>query len=235
MTSKSFAEILDEAFEQCSRMDASLNQRLQAFADTVRKLNPTFAEGVDRLVARLHQAGAGTAAPAPGDEMPNFLLPDDTGHLVSLEEILQKGPVALAFHRGHWCPYCRINTNALVEAQSKAQAEGSQIAAILPERRQFASELRTEAKAPFPILLDMDNGYAMSLNLAICVGEEMKRMMAESGWDLPAYQGNDAWMLPIPATFIVATDGRITARFVDPDYRKRMAIEDMLDALKAAH
>ncbi len=235
MTSKSFAEILDEAFEQCSRMDASLNQRLQAFADTVRKLNPTFAEGVDRLVARLHQAGAGTAAPAPGDEMPNFLLPDDTGHLVSLEEILQKGPVALAFHRGHWCPYCRINTNALVEAQSKAQAEGSQIAAILPERRQFASELRAEAKAPFPILLDMDNGYAMSLNLAICVGEEMKRMMAELGWDLPAYQGNDAWMLPIPATFIVATDGRITARFVDPDYRKRMAIEDMLDALKAAH
>ena len=235
MTSKSFAEILDEAFEQCSRMDASLNQRLHAFADTVRKLNPTFAEGVDRLVARLHQAGAGTAAPAPGDEMPNFLLPDDTGHLVSLEEILQKGPVALAFHRGHWCPSCRINTNALVEAQSTAQAEGSQIAAILPERRQFASELRAEAKAPFPILLDMDNGYAMSLNLAICVGEEMKRMMAESGWDLPAYQGNDAWMLPIPATFIVATDGRITARFVDPDYRKRMAIEDMLDALKAAH
>jgi peroxiredoxin len=235
MTSKSFAEILDEAFEQCSRMDASLNQRLQAFADTVRKLNPTFAEAVDRLVTRLHEAGAGTAAPAPGDEMPNFLLPDDMGHLVSLEEILQKGPVALAFHRGHWCPYCRINTNALVEAQSTAQAEGSQIAAILPERRQFASELRAEAKAPFPILLDMDNGYAMSLNLAICVGEEMKRMMAESGWDLPAYQGNDAWMLPIPATFIVATDGRITARFVDPDYRKRMAIEDMLDALKAAH
>ena len=235
MTSKSFAEILDEAFEQCSRMDASLNQRLQAFADTVRKINPTFAEGVDRLVARLHEMGAGTAAPVPGDEMPNFLLPDDTGHLVSLEEILQKGPVALAFHRGHWCPYCRINTNALVEAQSKAQAEGSQIAAILPERRQFASELRAEAKAPFPILLDMDNGYAMSLNLAICVGEEMKRMMAESGWDLPAYQGNDAWMLPIPATFIVASDGRISARFVDPDYRKRMAIEDMLDALKAAH
>jgi peroxiredoxin len=235
MISKSFAETLDEAFEQCSRMDASLNQRLQAFADTVRKLNPTFAEGVDRLVARLHETGAGTTAPAPGEQMPNFLLPDDTGHLVSLDEILQKGPVALAFHRGHWCPYCRINTNALVEAESKARAEGSQIAAILPERRQFASELRAEANAPFPILLDMDNGYAMSLNLAICVGEEMKRMMAESGWDLPAYQGNDAWMLPIPATFIVATNGRITARFVDPDYRKRMAIEDMLDALKAAH
>ncbi len=235
MTSKTFAEILDEAFEQSCRMDASLNERLQAFADTVRQLNPAFAEAVDRLVARLKEKGAGEAAPGPGDVMPSFLLPDDAGRLVSLEELLEKGPVALAFHRGHWCPYCRINTNALVEAQSKAQAEGGQIAAILPERRQFANELRTEAKVPFPILLDMDNGYAMSLNLAIWVGEEMKRMIAEAGWDVPAYQGNDAWMLPIPATFVVGRDGRITARFVDPDYRKRMAMEDMLDALRAAH
>jgi peroxiredoxin len=167
--------------------------------------------------------------------MPSFLLPDDQGHLVSLEELLEKGPVALAFHRGHWCPYCRINTNALVEAQSKAQAEGGQIAAILPERRQFATELKSEFKAPFPILLDMDNGYAMSLNLAIWVGEEMKKLMSSAGWDLPRYQGNDAWMLPIPATFVVGRDGRVAARFVDPDYRKRMAVEDMLDALKAAH
>jgi peroxiredoxin len=235
MTPKTFAEILDEAFERSCRMDASLNERLQAFADTVRKLNPTFAEAVDRLVVRLQETGAGMAAPAPGDLMPNFLLPDDTGHLVSLEELLQKGPVALAFHRGHWCPYCRINTAALVEAQSKAQAGSAQIAPILPERRQFAGELRSEAKVPFPILLDMDNGYAMSLNLAIWVGEEMKRMMAQAGWDLPTYQGNDAWMLPIPATFVVASDGCITARFVDPDYRKRMAVEAMLDALKAAH
>jgi peroxiredoxin len=235
MPSKTFAEILDEAFEQSCRMDASLNERLGAFADTVRKLNPTFAEAVDRLVERLKEKGAGTGAPAPGDVMPSFLLPDDAGHLVSLEELLEKGPVALAFHRGHWCPYCRINTTALVEVQEKARAEGGQIAAILPERRQFATELRAEAKVPFPILLDMDNGFAMSLNLAIWVGEEMKQMMAQSGWDLPTYQGNDAWMLPIPATFVVGTDGRVAARFVDPDYRKRMAMEDMLDALKSAH
>jgi peroxiredoxin len=41
-------------------------------------------------------------------------------------------------------------------------------------------------------------------------------------------------MLPIPATFVVGADGLIKARFVDPDYRKRMAIEDMLQALRAA-
>jgi peroxiredoxin len=230
----SYGEILDEAFDECCRMDASLNERLSAFADKVRNLNPAFAETVERLVGRLKEKDAGTGAPVPGDVMPSFLLPDDSGHLVHLDQLLKQGPVALAFHRGHWCPYCRLNTNALVEAQTKARAQGGHIAAILPERRQFAAALRSEAKVPFPILLDMDNGYAMSLNLAIWVGDEMKRAIAEAGLDLPTYQGNDAWMLPIPATFVVGTDGRVAARFVDPDYRKRMAMEDMLDALQSA-
>ena len=234
MPAKSLAEVLDEAFEHCRGMDASLNERLNAFADAVRKIDASFAEAVDRLVARLQEKGAGSGAPEPGDPMPGFMLPDDQGHLVSLEQLLERGPVALAFHRGHWCPYCRLNTNALVEVQEKARADGGQIAAILPERRQFATALRSEANVPFPILLDMDNGYAMSLNLAIWVGEEMKQMIAAAGWDIPAYQGNETWMLPIPATFVVGTDGRVAARFVDPDYRRRMAVEDMLDALKSA-
>jgi peroxiredoxin len=78
----------------------------------------------------------------------------------------------------------------------------------------------------------MDNGYAMSLNLAIWVGDEMEEFMTGIGRSLPEYQGNDGWMLPIPATFVVGRDGRIKARFVDPDYRKRMAIDELIAALK---
>lgn len=234
MPAAALAEVLEEAFEQCRGMDASLNERLGAFANMVRAIDRTFAEAVDRLVARLEETGAGARAPAPGDVMPSFVLPDDQGRLIGLEQLIAEGPVALAFHRGHWCPYCRINTSALAEVQDQARAYGGHIAAVLPERRQFAATLRSQTNAPFPILLDMDNGYAMSLNLAIWVGEEMREMIAAAGWDVPAYQGNDTWMLPIPATFVVGTDGRVAARFVDPDYRRRMAIEDMLEALKNA-
>ena len=58
--------------------------------------------------------------------------------------------------------------------------------------------------------------------------------METSGRDLPAYQGNDGWVLPIPATFVVGRDARVVARFIDPDYRHRMAVEDLLAALRAA-
>jgi peroxiredoxin len=102
----------------------------------------------------------------------------------------------------------------------------------MPDRQKFSSELKVKGQIPFPILTDMDNGYALSLNLAIWLGAEIQKMMA-GRQDLPAYQGNSSWMLPIPATFVVSRDGTVKARFVDPDYRKRMAIEDLLAALKA--
>ena len=104
----------------------------------------------------------------------------------------------------------------------------------MPDRQKFAVWLRSEAKAPFSVLTDIDNGYAMTLDLAFYVGDELKHMMVSSGWDPSVSQGTDNWMLPIPATFIIGTDGIIHARFIDPDYRVRMAIEDLLAALRSA-
>ena len=113
-------------------------------------------------------------------------------------------------------------------------AEGGQVAAIMPDRQHFASSSRPSPRRRFPILTDIDNGYALSLNLAFWVGEEMQKLMCQAGWDIAPSQGSDTWLLPIPATFVVGTDGEVKARFVDPDYRKRMTIEDLLAALKAA-
>ena len=234
MTSVTHSSPLDEALRQCRDMDANINDRLACYAAAVRKSNPEFAEAVERLVGRLANSGAGDSAPMPGDPMPPFALPDENGGRVSLDMLLQKGPVAVTFHRGHWCPYCRININALARAQGEAAARGGHIVAIVPEMQAFAREMKWESNVDFPILTDLDNGYALSLNLVIWVGAEMERMLAARGRDLPKFQGNDAWMLPIPATFVVGTDGIVKARFVDPDYRKRMDIDDMLAALRSA-
>jgi peroxiredoxin len=48
------------------------------------------------------------------------------------------------------------------------------------------------------------------------------------------FHGNDGWVLPIPATFVVGRDGLVKARFVDPDFRKRMEIDDLIAAFRAA-
>ena len=224
-------ETLDDAFRRVRDLDVSLQDQLCTFAETVRRERPEFAAAVDRLIQRLRQYGAGESAPQVGESMPPFVLPDDAGQIVSLDELLNRGPVAVTFHRGHWCPYCRINIKALVDAHRELPASGGQIVAIMPDLQKFVAELKSESNVPFPILTDMDNGYALSLNLTFWVGVEVKKMM-EGRRDLPTFQGNSSWMLPIPATFVVGRDGLIRARFIDPDYRNRMMISDMLGAMR---
>ena len=234
MTERPLGDILEDAFVHCRNLDAPLADRLQAFANELRCLIPDFTAAVDALVSRLAENDAGATAPKVGEPMPAFLLPDEQGRLVRLADLLGEGPTAIAFNRGHWCPYCRINIDALARAEKEVAAEHRHIAAIVPDRQRFAMWLKSDCKAPFPVLTDMDNGYAMTLGLAIWVGDKLKHMMVSSGWDPSVSQGTDNWMLPIPATFIVGTDGIVRARFVDPDYRMRMAIEDMLAALRSA-
>ncbi len=234
MAGKSLAQLLDECTERCRNMDAPLSARLKTLADDVRGLSAEFADVVDRMITRLKESGAGERAPQAGEPMPDFMLPDQTGQLVRLTDLTSRGPVVLAFHRGHWCPYCRISAGALAAIYGEIRSLGAELVAITPEMEQFNAELRGDTKAAFPILSDMDNGYALMLSLAFFVGDEKRRAMIAAGWDIAPYQGGENWTLPIPATFVVGRDGLVKARFIDPDYRFRMGTEAILSAVKSA-
>jgi len=232
MTADFGTETLDDAFRRVRDLDVSLSEQLRSFAENTRQERPEFAAAVDRLIDRLRRAGAGDSAPKPGEPMPGFVLPDENGDRVSLDDLLDEGPVAITFHRGHWCPYCRININALAQAQKELAKGEGQIIGIMPDLQKLVAELKKQSNVPFTILSDMDNGYALSLNLTIWVGAELQRLLQDRV-NVPAFQGNSSWMLPIPATFVVGRDGLIRARFIDPDYRKRMTITEMLAAMRS--
>jgi peroxiredoxin len=235
MTSLSTADTdrLRQAFLRCRDMEGTLGEQLEAYAAAGREIFPAYSEAVDRLVARIHENGGGENAPRPGEAMPPFLLPDVTGRLVSLTSLLERGPLAVMFFRGHWCPYCRLNVRALIEAMDRIEAVGGQIVAIMPETQTFAGKFKSDSGARFPVLTDLDNGYALSLNLAIWLGNEIRELLSPMQ-DMPTFHGNDGWVLPIPATFVVGRDGLVKARFIDPDFRKRMAIDDLVAALRTA-
>ena len=221
---------LEDAFQEVRNRDLTLGERLKYIADCVRTKGPGFAAAVDTFVGRLETAQAGSSAPMVGELMPDFFLPDHDGRLVTLQSLLYRGPAVLAFHRGHWCPYCRLNMVGLAEIEEAAKP--AQIVAISSEIQQYTKMLRAEAGAQFPFLTDMGGGYALSNNLAVLVDEAMAGMIGGAGWDIPAFQGGTPWVLPIPAVFVVGQDGVIAARYVDPDYRRRMELDALLDAVK---
>jgi peroxiredoxin len=224
---------LAKATDRAIGLNAPLRDRLQIIADEVRQLSTVFAEAVERFVGRLQEAEAGSAAPMIGELLPGFVLPDQHGRLVSLAALVDEGPTVIAFLRGHWCPYCKTTAAALGEIADAAATKGAKIVAISPESRKYSQQLGVDSNNRFPILTDVDNGYALALNLAIWVDDDMARLIAGAGWDVPSYQTARSWVLPIPATFVLDRNGRVTARYVNADYRTRMEVEDILVALEA--
>jgi peroxiredoxin len=234
MSNETIAAALAEAFQQARALDAPVNDRLALYAGAIRRHFSAYADAFDQLVGRLNHSHAGRSAPNVGETMPPFVLPDEQGHLVSLADVLSQGPAAVTFLRGHWCPFCRLHAHALAQIQDRATAAGGRIVAITPERQAYTRRQKAEAGAGFRVLSDIDNGYALSLNLAIWIDAGMQSVLQDYGRDLALYQGSASWFVPIPATFIVGRDGTITARFVDPDYSRRMDTDDLIAALRAA-
>jgi peroxiredoxin len=66
----------------------------------------------------------------------------------------------------------------------------------------------------------------------IWAGDRIRALYLKSGLNLPLFQRNEGWFLPIPATFLIGRDGVVQARFVDADFRKRMEPQDILSALR---
>ena len=108
-----------EIFARCAAMDASLPEQLAAFWQAIAAIGPDFAAEAEALVARLKEHEVGDTAPKPGEPMPPFALPDTTGRIVDLDGLLADGPAIVIFHRGHWCPFCRMSSLALGRAQDR--------------------------------------------------------------------------------------------------------------------
>ncbi len=69
------------------------------------------------------------------------------------------------------------------------------------------------------------------MGLVIWLGDRVREIYLAHGLHLEKYQHSDSWFLPIPATFVVSQDGIIAARYVDPDFRQRMEIADIINAV----
>ena len=226
------ATSVQDAFEKICAMEAPLHERMAAFSEAVREFGLPYAEAYDDLVARIRSGEAGRAAPAPGEPMPEFLLPDSSGRLVSLDDLIGEGPAVISFNRGHWCEYCKIELTAFRQGLNQIATCGAKVVSIMPESEAFTTKAAANSGNAFKVLSDIDNGYALTVGLTIWLGDRVRTLYLSHGLNLERFQNTANWFVPIPATFVVGRGGMIVARHVDPDFRNRMDIEDIVAALK---
>ena len=220
-----------EALTRIKAMPEPLSTRLATYVEWLASSSPDFALAYHAFVERLSTAEFASRGPQVGDMFPSFLLPDQNGQLISLEKLLSERPLVLSFNRGHWCGLCQIELDALNRAAPEIKAAGGSLVAIIPEPQIMSRKLLAENNLDLVVLSDMDLAFAASLDLAVYMGEDLRGLYLANGIDVGAYQLTDGYFLPIPATFVIGTDGQVAARYVDPDFRRRMEVEDLLQAL----
>jgi peroxiredoxin len=182
----------------------------------------------DRLVRGLIDSGAANGALKQGDHIPDFMLPNAEGLLVSSADLLGKGPLVISFYRGVWCPYCSAELNALADVSPRLREAGATVVAITPEAGGVALKTKKERELDFEVLCDIDNAVAMQFGLVFRIPDDIQPGYLKFNVKLPTIYGNDSWMLPIAATYLVAKDGVIAQAYVNPEYRERYDPENLL-------
>ncbi len=167
-----------------------------------------------------------------GDKAPDFSLPNVKGGNLRLSEVLKQGPVVLNFYRGGWCPFCNLEFKALQERLPEIKELGATLIGVSPETPDNSLSTVEKHQLEFDVLSDVGNKVIREYGLLFTVYEEVRPLYLEWGLDIPQVNGDDSWELPVPATYVIDTDGVVHAAHVDKDYTKRMEPADIVAALK---
>jgi peroxiredoxin len=220
----------------------ALQDRLDAFKADFESgrfpLKPT-KEALDtmrRATEELIASAQAQRARRAGDRAPDFILADSDGKPVSMRELLAKGPLVVSFYRGVWCPYCNLELQALQEAFPEITARGANLVAISPQTAPNSRKSQRDNKLGFPILSDVKSEVAEAFGIRFKLPDYLVELYKSFKNDLPTFNNDPAWVLPMPARYVIGTDGIIAYSEVNPDYTQRPDPRDLLpvlDRLKA--
>ncbi|MEP3374358.1 MAG: peroxiredoxin-like family protein [Maribacter dokdonensis] len=199
-----------------------------------RQKNPEFMKGVDEIIEEAKAFEKGKNALKVGEQAPNFELPDALGNQIKLSGLLENGAVVVTFYRGSWCPYCNLQLRALQAKLPEIQSLGATLVAISPEVPDASMTKNEISEMDFTVLSDQDAKVASKYGVAWEVPEFLlDHMRVDRNLDLKQINNGNGTVLPIPATFIVGTDGVIQWSYVNVDYRTRSEPDEIVEALKS--
>ena len=216
----------------------SLQATLDAFKADFRSGKPPYNAApeihpiMERATAELIASGQATRAAKACDIAHTFSLRDGHGNWVSSLELLKKGPLVVSFYRGVWCPYCNFELQALEAALPMIRELGANLVSISPQLAASNQKSTRVNHLSFPILHDPNNLVAASFGLRYVLPSYLVDLYKSRKIDLPAFNGDDSWTLPMPSRYVIAPDRTIVYAEVNPDYTKRPEPEDLFPVLK---
>jgi peroxiredoxin len=93
--------------------------------------------------------------------------------------------------------------------------------AISPQTAANSRKSQRQNRLDFPILSDVRNELAAAFGLRFVLPDYLAELYRSLKNDLPAFNGDPSWALPMPARYVIAPDGVIAYAEVYPDHTRR--------------
>jgi peroxiredoxin len=157
---------------------------------------------------------------------PDFAGIDQAGKKITLKGALQDGPVILTFFRGSWCRYCIKQLKDYQDSLSQFADKNATLIAITPEKNEGIEKTIRITAATFSILQDVDLGIMDSYKVI-----DPDKVAEYRSTYANVKEDHSKNFLPVPATYIISQDGKITFAYFDPNYKIRISNKLLLDKL----
>ena len=215
----------------------TLQAKLDAFKADFEAGKPPYnvprsvVETMRRATDALIQSNAAAKALKAGDKAPAFTLNDAEGNPVASADLLEKGPLVLSFYRGVWCPYCNMELAALEAARPEYEKLGASLVAISPQTQSNSRKAQAQHGLSFPILSDPRGEVAAAFGLRFKLPDDLIELYKGLQVDLPAFNDDPSWTLPMPGRFAIDREGVIRYAEVNPDYTRRPEPSELIPVL----
>ena len=171
-----------------------------------------------------------------GDKITKFKMKSLDGKVLKSSTLLRNGPIVITFFRGDWCAYCNHALRAMQDVQPMIEEKGATLIAVSPQITGFKTtelKIKEEGGYKFPIIWDKENEIAKHFNVAYTLDPAVQKVYKDIfGFDLETWNGNDpSFTLPLPATFVINTDGTVVYSFVDCNPGVRAEPKDIIYAI----
>jgi peroxiredoxin len=117
------------------------------------------------------------------------------------------------------------------EELPKIKELGAQLIAVSPEKPDESLNTQEKHALEFQVLSDADNKVAKQYGIVFKLDKDVADIYEEK-FDLSNHNDSHSEELPLPATYVINTNGEIIYAFLDTDYRNRAEPKEVLKALK---
>ena len=98
---------------------------------------------------------------------------------------------------------------------------GATLIAVTPQTIERTIQQLETNPLDYDVLTDRGNRFAQALRIRFKLPGYLAEFYQNAGVDLPSFNGDDSWTLPMPARFVVDKMGIIRFAEANPDYTRR--------------